>query len=75
MRRPAIVLAMIFSLIFVIIFLESYFLDELSETNVIKSSVIDEINFQYEQEFEALVKPDEIRSFEPILKTETTLGY
>lgn len=75
LKRPAIVLAMIFAIIFVIIFLESYFLDELSESNAIKSSVTDERNFQYELEFETFVKPDEIKPFEPTLKTEITLGY
>lgn len=75
LRRPAIVLAMIFAIIFVIIFIESYLLEELSESNGVKTSVIDEINFQYEEELETLVKPDDPKSFEPTLKTEITLGY
>lgn len=75
LKRPSIVLAMIFAVIFVIIFIESYLLDELSESNAVKSSVTDEINFQYEPELETFMKPDEIKSFEPTLKTEITLGY
>lgn len=75
MKRPAIVLAMIFAIIFLVIFFESCLLDELSKSNAHESCERDEKFFDYEQELETVVKPDEIKSAEPISKPEITLGY
>lgn len=77
MRRPAIVLALIFVVIFVMLIIDSYInlVEDLSEANAIRAKVSDEKFSEYEQELKSLVLTDELKLLvEPTLRAEITLG-
>lgn len=75
-KRPAIVLALIFMLIFVIILFKSYvnLLEDLSKSDRIDNVSVEKIS-EYEQELKSSVKPDQLKFFESTLNTRITLGY
>lgn len=74
-KRPAIVLATTFVIIFVIILFKSYvnLVEELSESESIEN-VSDENNSEYQNDLQSSVKPDQLKFFESTLNTQITLG-